>query len=163
MKHGYEFGLIDRATYEKMLERERIVDSVIDHLRNTRYQNLTLDTWLKRPEVSLNSLIPNYLETKSFDECVTRKIEWDVKYEGYTKRQIADVVKFSKLEKRKIPGSIDYSTIRGLGREAKEKLSKIRPISIGQATRIPGLTSCDISLLLVHCERTNQANYNQIK
>ena len=153
MKYGYDFGLIPKETYEQMMDRERAIESAISILKSTKFENNTLDKTLRRTEVTINTLLNNGLQLGDLDNYTYRKIEWDIKYEGYIKRQLTDVAKFRKLEKRKIPETINYSDIKGLGREAKEKLSKIKPISIGQASRIPGLSSCDISVLLVYIEK----------
>ena len=158
MKYGYEFGLISNETYEQFLVRKKTMQSVVVKLRNTKFENNSMDKILKRTEVSFNTLLENGLEIGTLDDNITRKIEWDVKYEGYIKRQLADVAKFKKLERRKISELIDYSEIRGLSREANEKLSKIRPISIGQASRIPGISSCDISILLVYLEKLSRVS-----
>lgn len=153
MKYGLENGLLDVGTYEKMEKQKRDVDFIISYLKSNRYNNDTYDKILRRPEMSLKSLELKDLKLTDFSDIVIQKSEWDIKYEGYNKRQLMEVEKFKKLEKRKIPEAIDYSKIISLRREAKEKLSKIRPESIGHASRIPGITSCDISVLLVHCER----------
>lgn len=158
MKYGHQFRLIDRLTYETMLSRKKIIEEVIEKLKSTRVANASLAKILSRPEESFNSLPNNVLHSSNLDENMVRKIEWNVKYEGYTKRQFSEIEKFSKLEKRKIPDALDYSFVKGLGREAREKLSKIKPVSIGQAARIPGITSCDISILLVHCKRISESS-----
>jgi len=158
MKYGYEFGLIPKETYTQMMDRGKAVESAMAILKSTKFENITLDKILRRTEVTINTLLKNGLQIGQFEDVVYQKVEWDVKYEGYIKRQLSDVIKFKKFEKRKIPDSVDYSEIRGLGREAKEKLSKIRPVSIGQASRIPGMSSCDVSVLLVYLEKLSRVS-----
>ncbi len=158
MKYGHEFGLISDGTFEKMTKRKQTVTNVIEKLKTTRIENNSMDKVLCRSGVTLKSFIDNGLEIESIDTHAYRKIEWDVKYDGYVKRQLQDVAKFKKLEKRKIPESVDYKTIRGLSREAQEKLSKVRPVSIGQASRIPGLSNCDVSVLLVHLQKLSASS-----
>jgi tRNA uridine 5-carboxymethylaminomethyl modification enzyme len=153
MKYGYEFGLIPQEVYDQMLDRKKAVESAINILRSTRIQNVPSDVFLKRSDATINTLINNGLQFIDFDEYTYRKVEWDIKYEGYIKRQLMDVHKFRKLEKRKIPETINYIEIPSLSREAREKLSKIRPVSIGQASRIPGISSCDLSVLLVYIDK----------
>jgi tRNA uridine 5-carboxymethylaminomethyl modification enzyme len=85
-------------------------------------------------------------------------LETAVKYEGYISRQMIEVNRFKKVEKRRIPENIEYHKILGISREAKDKLSKIRPASIGQASRIPGLSMCDLSLLAVYIQKINAAS-----
>ncbi len=158
MKYGYEFGLIPKETYTQMMDRGKAVESAMAILKSTKFENITLDKILRRTEVTINTLLKNGLQIGQFEDVVYQKVEWDVKYEGYIKRQLSDVIKFKKFEKRKIPDSVDYSEIRGLGREAKEKLSKIKPVSIGQASRIPGMSSCDVSVLLVYLEKLSRVS-----
>lgn len=153
MKYGHEFGLIPEETFEKAVKRKQMVDETIARLRTDKIENESVEKILKRTDVTLKSLVENGLQIGTLDAQTYLKIEWDVKYDGYIKRQLQDVAKFKKMEKRKIPESIDYKTIRGLSREAQEKLSKIRPDSIGQASRIPGLSNCDVSVLLVYLQK----------
>ncbi|MBI1977956.1 MAG: tRNA uridine-5-carboxymethylaminomethyl(34) synthesis enzyme MnmG [Candidatus Omnitrophica bacterium] len=150
MKYGHEFGLISYEVHTKHVAHRHKVAEEIEKLRKTKVENTTLDKMLRRSECNLKSFSDNGLYSSVFDEVTSRKIEWDIKYEGYIKRQLADVEKFKKWEKRKIPGSLQYSDIPSLSREATEKLSKIRPESIGQASRIPGVSSCDVSILQVY-------------
>ena len=103
-------------------------------------------------------LINNGLHLDEIDSSIYRRIEWDIKYEGYVKRQRLEVNKFKKLEKRKIPEGMNYDLIKGLSREAREKFSSVKPISIGQASRIPGISSCDASILMVHVERLGRVS-----
>ncbi len=158
MKYGYEFGLIPKEAYEQMMDQKQAIESAISILKSTKLENNTLDKTLRRTGITINTLLKNGLQLGNLDGYAYRKIEWDIKYEGYIQRQLADVAKFKKLEKRKIPESINYSEIRGLSREAKEKLSKIKPASIGQASRIPGLSSCDVSVLLVYIEKLSRVS-----
>lgn len=153
MNYGHEFGLIPEETHKKMIHKKEAVEHVIGQLKSHKVQDSTLHGLLKRPEMSIKTLPENGFDFASQDSEIIRKVEWDVKYEGYIARQIQEVKKFKKLEKRKIPLTIDYSSIKGIRKEAMEKLSRVRPVSIGHASRIPGLNSCDISLLLVHCEQ----------
>lgn len=156
MKYGGSINLLPATTYVKNLEEMKIVNSAIDQLKKAKIDNTSLDRWLRRPEMNIKNLPKSEIDFSGVEERLIRKIEWDVKYEGYIKRQEIEVAKFKKLEKRLLPPDIDYSKIIGIRREAKDKLSKINPASIGQASRIPGITSCDISLLLVYSEKLNR-------
>lgn len=153
MNYGHEFGLIPEEIFRKAVKRKQTVDETIARLRTDKIENESVEKILRRTDVTLKSLVDNGLQIGLLDASTHRKVEWDVKYDGYIKRQLQDVAKFQKMEKRKIPESIDYKTIRGLSREAQEKLSKIRPDSIGQASRIPGLSNCDVSVLLVYLQK----------
>lgn len=150
MKYGFEFGLIPGYVYRKCEEKYRRVDSEISRLENTKAGNITLDQWLKRPENNYESLVNGGYGSRSLSGDEIRHIEYRLKYWGYISRQHSDVARFRRLERKRIPKEIDYSGIRGLGREAIEKLTRVKPESLGQASRIPGVSPCDISLLVVH-------------
>jgi tRNA uridine 5-carboxymethylaminomethyl modification enzyme len=153
MKYGHEFGLISDEVYDGLLDRTKAVESAVQFLRSTKIKNVPSDQFLKRQNATIKTLIDNGLQFIEFNDELRRKVEWDIKYEGYIKRQLTDVNKFRKLEKRQIPEAVNYFEIPSLGREALEKLSRIRPISIGQASRIPGISSCDLSILLVYIDK----------
>ena len=86
------------------------------------------------------------------------RLETEVKYEGYISRQLIEIKRFKKMEKKQIPENLEYHKIVGISREAKDKLSKIKPSSIGQASRIPGLSMCDLSLLAVYLQKSNSVH-----
>ncbi len=150
MKYGFDFGLIPKEIYEESLARTNRVREEVMRLKSTRFQNVTLDQFLRRPEVNFKSMTEEAqyaCELMCEDEIL--RVETEVKYEGYITRQFADIQRFKKYEKKQIPENFDYALIKGMSREAREKLSRIRPASIGQASRIPGLSPCDLSLLAV--------------
>ncbi len=90
-------------------------------------------------------------------EKIRQQVEVQIKYEGYLKQQQSEINRFARMERRQIPDFFDFNIVTGLGTETRQKLNKIRPVSIGQASRIPGVTPSDISLLLVHLERQKEA------
>jgi len=153
MPYGYEFGLIDEETHRQTLSKLQRVEQEIEELKRTYHGSNSLHQYLKRPEISFNSLILNKLHKSSISPDEQRRVEIAIKYEGYIKRQSIEVSKFKKLEKKKIPAQIDYDEVKGISREAREKLSQVKPASIAQATRIPGLSPCDVSLIAVHLEK----------
>lgn len=157
MRYGYEFGLIAKKVYEASLEQNRIAEEEIKRLRQIFTEGVSLERYLKRPGVTYQDLI-----RMGFGKPLTAKeivqVETDVKYEGYISRQKTEVIRFKKLEKKKIPSDIDYQKVHGISIEAREKLTKIRPESIGQAARITGISSCDISLLAVYLSRHYRHN-----
>ncbi len=153
MKYGREFGLISEEVFEKSSAKFDRVRNEIGRLKSTRYKNGTLDQFLRRPDVAFKDLIEEHGSCAVLSEDEILRIETEIKYEGYISRQSADIKRFKKVEKRHIPENLDYSKIRGISREASEKLTKIRPASLGQASRIPGLSPCDLSLLAVHIEK----------
>lgn len=158
MKYGKEFGLISENVYQNLRERIEKAAKLRSHLETTRIGQVSLYQLVKRPENSINTFKLNELDKLLCDESIIRKVEIDVKYEGYVNRQIDDVKKFLKLEKRLIPGSINFLEINGIGREAKEKLKKVNPKSIGQASRIPGLSPCDISVLSIYIDKLSRSH-----
>lgn len=157
MKHGFEFGLIPAEVYEKSKTKYHRVDSEILRLRNTRYQDTTLERWLKRPENNYQEILKFGLGNGPLSEEEIRHVEFNIKYEGYISRQVAEARAFKHLERRHIPEFICYTEISGLSREAREKFSKVRPESIGQASRIPGISPCDLSLLSVYLEKLSKS------
>lgn len=172
---GYEIGLIPEERYRKFLDKKNRVEAEIARLRETKFkpdeevqamlaslesaplQN-TVDgvTLLRRPELSyadLEKLSPSPVE---LTEDMKEQVEIQIKYTGYIEKQLQQVEKLSKMEKKRIPEDIDYGIIHGLATEAKQKLDKVRPLSIGQASRISGVTPADLSILLVHLEHYNR-------
>ncbi len=153
MKYGREFGLISEEIYEESLHSQERVKSDIEKIRKTRHGNNTLDSFLRRPDISYNYLIKNKIHSSSISREETLKVENSIKYEGYISRQMTEIRRFKKAEKKQIPEMMDYTRIRGMSREAAEKLSRIKPASIGQASRIPGISSCDLALVAVYLEK----------
>ena len=170
-KIGYGVGLISEERYQRLLEKEKQIDEEIERLKNihiganskvqeflVRNGSTPLQTSanlaeiIRRPEL-------NYDLTKELDEDrkelrkeVRDQVNINIKYEGYIKRQESQVKQFKKLENKKIPVDIDYNNVNSLRIEAVQKLSKVRPSSIGQASRISGVSPADITVLLVYLE-----------
>ena len=109
---------------------------------------------LRRPQVSYEDFAPFDPERPELPKEVREQVEVEIKYEGYIKRQLSQVAEMRRLEQKQLPEGIDYTAISGLRLEAREKLEKIRPISIGQASRISGVSPADISVLLIWLEQT---------
>ncbi|MGF7034075.1 tRNA uridine 5-carboxymethylaminomethyl modification enzyme [Paenibacillus mucilaginosus] len=172
---GYDIGLISPERYAQFQEKVKRVEEELERLKTTKVkptaevQNLLasvgtaeinnsvdLLSLLRRPEVSyehIHSLSPSSYE---LTEDMKEQVEIQVKYSGYIEKQLLQVERLKKMEKKRIPDDIIYDDINGIAMEAKQKLSKIRPISIGQASRISGVTPADISILLVHLEHYNK-------
>lgn len=172
-KIGYEIGLIPEERYQKLLRKEEWIESEIERMKRTnvgtskRVQDLlerygstqlasgtSLAELIRRPELSYRSLkeidekrpeIPEELKEDVIDQ-----VDIFIKYEGYISRQKRQVEQFRKLESKKIPGDIDYDSIKSLRIEAVQKLKEYRPVSVGQASRISGVSPADISVLLVY-------------
>ncbi|EGD47671.1 glucose inhibited division protein A [Ruminiclostridium papyrosolvens DSM 2782] len=171
---GREIGLISEERYEKFLKKKELIEKEIERLKNTylppseavlKYlesrnstaikSGIQVTELLRRPEISYESL-SQVCELPELPRAVREQVEVAVKYEGYIKRQMQQVEQYKKLEGRKIPQPIDYNEIQGLRLEARQKLSQIRPDSIGQASRITGVSPADISVLLIYLEQVNR-------
>lgn len=174
---GYEIGLISRDRYERLIEKERQIEEEVCrveqvHIGGTKQvQDLlmelestplksgtTLAELIRRPELGYQVLAPIDPGRPDLPKDVQIQVEINLKYEGYIRRQLKQVEQFKKLEKKKLPPDLDYDQISSLRIEAKQKLKEYRPVSIGQASRIAGVSPADISVLLVHLEqyRRNQ-------
>lgn len=175
LKYGYEFGLISREQYDELKERELLITRGKDLLNNIKLkpaqvndyfekigsskieQTETLTKLTKRPGVKLNDMISEsgLTENKDIRELIgdskaLEQVEIETKYEGYIARQYEHIAKMEKLEKVHIPLSFNFHKIKQISAEGREKLSKIKPRSIGQASRISGVSPSDISILLVY-------------
>ena len=168
-KIGYEVGLIDEERYQNLLEKEKMIeeetarvshvnigtsDQVQELLRSFGSTPLssgtTLAELIRRPELSYEKLEAIDKERPDIPISVKEQVNINIKYDGYIKRQMRQVEQFKKLENKKIPEDINYDEIQSLRIEAKQKLNQIRPASIGQASRISGVSPADISVLLVY-------------
>ncbi len=175
MKYGYDFGLITKELFDVLKERELLITSSKEFINKTKFKpnqinsfltekNLslvdnseTIDKLVKRPEISLKEILEHMEEgdldsAKKIlaDEIILEQLEIESKYEGYIQRQYDLIEKMEKLENVIIPLNFNYTSLNTISREAREKLNKIRPRSIGQAARISGVTPSDISVLLVY-------------
>ena len=155
MEYGYEIGLVSEENYLRCKTKYEKAKKEAKRLKTTHYQNNPLSLLLKRQEGAY-SKIPNGMQNKELNEEVVKIVEMDVKYEGYIKRQLSEVKKFKKLEKYKLPKDFNYQLISGITRESKEKLDQFKPESVGQASRIPGITACDLSVLVIHLEKISR-------
>jgi tRNA uridine 5-carboxymethylaminomethyl modification enzyme len=148
---GYETGLLPERNIKKLRGKNQAVENEIRRLKQESYNSDNLFKILSRPEISYKSL-PSRSETLS--EEVIQQVEIAVKYAGYIDRQELEVQKFKKMEDKAIPSSFDFSTVPSLRLEARQKFSKIRPGTIGQAARISGVSPADISILMVWLKRS---------
>lgn len=173
-KKGYEIGLINEERYQKVLVKENMIKNEIQRLENTNIganqsvQELlekcgssplntaaTLAELIRRPELEYEMLESIDTNRKPLTEDVIEQVNINIKYDGYIKRQLHQVEQFKKLENKHIPENIDYNIVPSLRIEAKQKLEKFRPISIGQASRISGVSPADVSVLLVYLTQYN--------
>ncbi|NLZ82473.1 MAG: tRNA uridine-5-carboxymethylaminomethyl(34) synthesis enzyme MnmG [Clostridiales bacterium] len=168
-KKGYEVGLIGNERYSKLIikeeeiakETERLnqtmigankeVQELMTELSSTPLNTATsLAELIRRPELNYNLLEAIDLKRPMLPQEVIEQVNINIKYEGYIKRQLSQVEQFKKLEEKKIPENIDYDQVQSLRIEARQKLNMFRPISIGQASRISGVSPSDISVLMIY-------------
>ena len=166
---GHEIGLIDDERYEKLLEKEKLIEEEVERMKKTtvgaraevqellaKYESTplqsgtTLAELLKRPELSYEIIKDIDKDRKELPEDVKEQVNIELKYEGYIKRQLRQVEQYKKLENKKIPEDIDYDDVYSLRKEAVQKLKELRPASVGQASRISGVSPADISVLLIY-------------
>lgn len=154
---GYEIGLLPKRNHELFLRKQEAVVNELNRLNSTYKANSTLAKILSRPEMSYANL-PD--RNEQLDGDVVQQVEIAIKYAGYVSRQESEVNRFKTLEEKMIPESFDYATVPSLRHEARQKLAKIRPNTIGQASRISGVSPADISILLVWLKRSSHVNAN---
>lgn len=166
---GYEIGLIDRERYEYVVKKKQIIKEEVEQIKKTPIganeyvrqilENLgsapvntgvTLAEILRRPELDYNKLKKLNPNWKELPEDIVRQINIEIKYEGYIEKQQRQVDEFKRVERRTLDENMDYAKIGGLRLEAQQKLNKYKPHSIGQASRISGVTPADISVLLIY-------------
>lgn len=169
---GHEIGLISDERYESFLRKKADIRSEIKRVGKVNIApseevngllvslgtapietGAKLCELIRRPELSYDLLSPIDTERPALSDEVREQVNIQIKYEGYIKRQLAQVEQFKKLEQRRIPEDIDYGKVSGLRIEARQKLAAVRPVSIGQASRISGVSPADVNMLLVHIER----------
>ncbi len=169
---GFNLGLVGHSEYKKILEKKAILKNELERLKKefiypkkeinqkleangvSPLDNPTsLDKFLKRPGIKFKNLIDFGFISEPVDRDIAFQVEVEIKYEGYIERQNKLIGNFNKLEYIKIPINLDYNNIKGISREIKEKLSAIKPLNLGQASRISGVTPAAISLLMVRLKQ----------
>ena len=169
---GHEIGLVSDAEYEKVLKKERDIEEEIERLEHTNVgsteevqaflesygstplkSGASLAELIKRPELDYFMLTKLDKNRPELPEDTQEQVNINLKYEGYIRRQKQQVAQFKKLEKKKLDVNFDYSEVKGLRKEAIQKLNLFKPMSIGQASRISGVSPADISVLLVYLEQ----------
>lgn len=177
---GHRVGLVSDEMYEKVCNKKRLIEEEIDRLNkinvgaNPKMQEFleahnstplktgtTLAELIKRPELDYDMLAEFDSERKELPNDVIEQININIKYDGYIRRQMKQVEQYKKLENKKISEEIDYDDVKSLRNEARQKLKLCKPISIGQASRISGVTPADISVLLVYIEQFNYMKNRQ--
>ena len=171
-KFGFDIGLVNEETYNKLLDKRERIEKETERLKrkiigaNMKVQDflkkngsailsssLTLAELIRRPELNYELTAEIDEEREKLSEDIKEQVNINIKYEGYIEREIRQVAQFKKMEDRLIPETLDYGKIDNIRKEARQKLSEIRPSSIGQASRISGVSPSDISVLLVYLEQ----------
>jgi len=154
--YGYQLGLITEECYEKLLLKKQTIEETITFLRKTHKENINLAQYLCRPEVTYQTLVTKFALPDHGGE-INRQIELFLKYEGYIERQKKEIAKLNQIEDINVPKDFVFEEVSGLRNEAKEVLSKIKPINLGQASRLSGVNPADISILMVALKKLNFA------
>ena len=176
-KYGYEVGLVSQEQYDEVLLKQQQITSEIQRLKKTmiggskehqifleKYKSAPLRTaaslaeLICRPELSYEILAEIDPDRKPLPETVQEQVEIEIKYEGYMERQLRQVEAFKKMEKKLIPLDLNYDAVGSLRLEARQKLKEFRPTSVGQASRISGVSPADVSVLLIYLEHFNKEN-----
>lgn len=172
---GYDSGLVSRHRYENYLKRRENIENEIGRIKKVQITNknevnefliklgstelkkpIPLYELIKRPELDYFKVVELDSERPQLEESISEQVNITAKYEGYIEKQLEQVNQFKKFENRRLPEDIDYEEIKGLRIEAKQKLGRIKPMNIGQASRISGVSPADISVLLIYLEQLNR-------
>lgn len=167
--YGYKIGLIKEEVYQKYLTKKKAFDEVVEKVENYKvmpnkvnneyltsrksspiFEAVSIADLLKRPEIGIEDI--TYFLQESFDEDILEQLDIKIKYEGYIQKAMREAEKMQRLESKHIPEHIDYKRIKNISSEAREKLIKVKPQTVGQASRISGVNPADISILLVYLE-----------
>ncbi len=181
-KIGHDVGLVSDQLFEATIHKKQLIDKEIERLKNTvigaakenqqfleTHGSATLKTGTNlaelmcRPELSYEILAEIDPKREPLPEDVIEQVEIEIKYEGYIERQLRQVEQYKKMEKKRIPTDLDYNDITSLRLEARQKLISYKPVSVGQASRISGVSPADISVLLVYLEHYNSTVSNHHK
>ncbi|MCH8923004.1 MAG: tRNA uridine-5-carboxymethylaminomethyl(34) synthesis enzyme MnmG [Planctomycetes bacterium] len=148
-----QVGLVEESRWRKLEDKETEIARVMELLESHRAEQVTLAKYLRRNEVTWETLIERLPELAEVSTEVARQVTYDVKYEGYVARQAVEVERQQRLADKRIPDGFDYASLGQLRTEAREKLMRIRPVSLAQAARISGITPADVALLLAYLEQ----------
>lgn len=174
---GYEIGLVTEERYKRFINRKKAIELEVERIKNVQItpkrevveflntlgstelkKNISLYELIKRPELDYGKIAPLDKDRPDLEDDIADQVNIISKYEGYIDKQLEQIEQFKKFENKLIPKDIIYSDIKGLRLEAIQKLDKIRPISIGQASRISGVSPADVSVLLIYLEREYRNN-----
>ncbi len=179
-RKGYEVGLISDGELQALNEKERLIFSEIDRLKGITVgasasisgfllsvgstplvTGASLEEIIRRPELSYEKIAPIDPERPVLPQDIIEQINIEIKYKGYLERELRQVEQFKKLEKKRIPGDIDFTRIHGIRLEAQQKLNKFRPENIGQASRIQGISPADIQILSIFLDAKDKSRFEE--
>lgn len=174
-EYGYKVGLISDEQYKKLQNKIKDINELIEYLRSNRItmttipdyfdkdsislrNGLSLYEFLKRPEIKITDLVDAKLIIKNYSNEVLEQVSFAVKYEGYIEKENQEALKLLKMESKQIPENIDYDDIKNLATEARIKLKQVRPLNLGQASRISGVNPADLSILAIYLKKEYNKN-----
>lgn len=153
-KIGFDVGLVDKKTYKKTADKQKKIKEGIEYMKKhsaiVNGEKMRIYQYVKRPHTKIEDIKDQLPE---YPDGVLKEMEIEVKYEGYIKRQLAEIKSFKNIEKIKIPKDLDYSKVPGFTYEIKEKLARLKPLNLGQASRISGVTPVAISALMIYLRK----------
>ncbi len=174
-EYGYNVGLISDEQYKKLQDKIKEINELIEYLKLTRISKTTIPDYfdkdslslrnglslyefLKRPEIKITDLVDSKLILKNYSNEVLEQVSFAVKYEGYIDKENQEALKLLKMESKQIPENINYDDIKNLATEARIKLKQIRPLNLGQASRISGVNPADLSILAIYLKKEYNKN-----
>ena len=174
-EYGYKVGLISDEQYKKLQNKIKDINELIEYLKSNRItmttipdyfdkdsislrNGLSLYEFLKRPEIKITDLVDAKLIIKNYSNEVLEQVSFAVKYEGYIEKENQEALKLLKMESKQIPENIDYDDIKNLATEARIKLKQVRPLNLGQASRISGVNPADLSILAIYLKKEYNKN-----
>ena len=168
-EYGYKYGLISQERYDKFIAKKEAIEKEIKRVSKINFgptdevnnllkslgssplsTGINMGDIIKRPEITYDMLAPIDKERPELSDEVREQVNIQIKYEGYIARQMKQVESFKKLEAKKIPEELDYDEVMGLRIEARQKFKLVKPVNIGQASRISGVSPADVNMLLVY-------------
>jgi tRNA uridine 5-carboxymethylaminomethyl modification enzyme len=151
---GRRIGLVTDEAWDRLQCKEFAIATLTEHLRNHRHENATLEQWLRRTEIDWPRIVAMSpgVQALHTPADALEQVLLEAKYSGYIHRQAEQIERFHRLESRPIPAQFDYAAVPQLRAEAREKLSRVRPVNLGQASRISGISPADLAVLLIYLD-----------
>ena len=167
-RYGFDLGLIDEQSFENFQAKQQKIQKVWDFLETTRIkpegkESISLKTFLKKPHVTYDHILEQQNPGIDLSQEEIRHLESEVKYEGYLKHQAKEIAQIEKIDREKIPQDLDFQAVAGLTAEAKEKLQKFRPATLGEAKKIPGFTPAALVNLHIHIKLSHRSGTKKQK